>query len=90
MRMYSVYDKLRGEYNLPFGSLNDDIAIRDFGFACQKNPFYSDLSLFYVGDFDLNNGRFIGQCDEAKFICNGASAVPFFKKHYSDEVEKNV
>lgn len=100
MRMYSVFDKMRVEYNLPFGALNDDIAIRDFGFACLKNPFYSDLELFYVGDFNVETGFLIcplastgGDVKKhlsAQFLCNGASAVALFKKNYSDEVEKNV
>lgn len=89
MMLYSVYDKMREEFNLPFGAINDDIAMRDFGFACLKNPFYSDLSLFIVGDFNEKDGYIIRD-GSAKFVCNGASAVALFKKNYSVEVDKNV
>ena len=101
MRLYSVFDKMRNEYNLPFGALNDDIASRDFGFACLKNPFYSDLELYYVGDFNVETGFLtcplkssgeFKKVQSAQFICNGASAVAFFKQNYFDfsEVDKNV
>lgn len=60
--VYSMRDAVSGLYNNPTFEQDDQIAIRSFRFAVNKNDFLSfnahDVDLFKVGEFENTTGEF--------------------------------
>ncbi|AXH77981.1 MAG: nonstructural protein [Microviridae sp.] len=61
MKLYSVYDKVAQRYNLPFFLASDPEAKRAFHTAVndvanQMHRSPEDYSLFYLGEFDPDQG----------------------------------
>ena len=72
-KLYTIRDRKSGIYGTPFGSYNNDTAIRDFrGFCNQAQNVYlaDDLELYFVGDFNSDSGEVL-RFDKPEFICNG-------------------
>lgn len=75
MSLYSFFDKAALEYAAPIGFSNDAVARRYFENFCRKSDdkaLVKDLSLFYVGEFDVDTGTFTGS-GKPRHICDGAS-----------------
>lgn len=69
-KLYTIRDRKSGIYGTPFGSFNDDTAIRDFkGFCNQAQNVYlaDDLELYYVGYFESDTGEVLGS-DKPEFL----------------------
>lgn len=55
--MYSVYDNVTEQFGAPVLHVNSASAIRWFTSLCEKEKnIKNDLSLDYLGEFDLNTG----------------------------------
>ena len=61
--VYSMRDSVSGLYNNPTFEQADEIAVRSFRFAVNKNDFLTfnahDVDLFKVGEFDNKTGEFV-------------------------------
>lgn len=67
-KVCAVHDKAVEAFGQPFYVVNKGAALRGFGDECKRvpspdrpNPFFGhleDYSLYYLGDFDDNTGRF--------------------------------
>ena len=70
---YSVFDVKSVTFGVPFFSVNEATARRDFGdlasdpstTVCRHKE---DFSLYFLGTFDSGTGRFV-PCDIPLFIC---------------------
>lgn len=59
--IFSVYDMKSKVFSIPFFSVNQATALRDFERACRDvnsdlNAFPNDFSLYELGSFDDNTG----------------------------------
>lgn len=71
MKIYSIYDRVGGVYNQPFGSVSVGTAVRQFNYLMQNSPMVSaDCQLFFIGDFDEDTGVFVPAGEKPDFICN--------------------
>lgn len=57
LQAYSVYDVLSDTYGVPFFSINDDVARRNFSMLCEDTRSIVGLSprdffLYHIGSFD--------------------------------------
>lgn len=72
MFLYSIYDRVAGQYSCPLMMDNDNIAKRQFPLICENEPrfkmFPEDLELYKVGAFDGNSG-IITPCERPEFLC---------------------
>lgn len=61
IKAYSVFDKTAGTFSTPFFAPNDDVAKRNFRFSLKKldDMFVTDLELFLIGEFDIEDGFFL-------------------------------
>lgn len=69
-KLYTIRDRKSCMYGSPFGSYNNDTAIRDFqGFCNQVQNQYlaDDLELYYIGSFDSDFGCIQGP-DKPEFL----------------------
>lgn len=78
INLYSVYDKVSGQYNTPFGAPNDTHAVRSFRMEVnrpnEQNVVYhnaKDFKLVKVGTFDHETGTVGGP--EAAFEIEAAT-----------------
>jgi len=55
MKIYGVFDTVKGCYAPPFVARNDADATRMFMMDCKKLPFINDLRLRCLCDIDLDN-----------------------------------
>lgn len=53
--LYSVYDKVAGEFSAPTLAKNDGVASRMFLNSISKLPNCSDLKLYQIGEFDIED-----------------------------------
>lgn len=67
MKYYCLFDVVVGEYGQLFTAINDSDCIRKLAYSQRENPFTGDLKLFYVGEFDVESGKFV--CG-LKFVAN--------------------
>lgn len=91
-RLYSIFDNVAGEYGLPYPSKNDKTAIRMFRniLHSTQNVDVDDYSLFYVGDFDSDNGTFEVDTHENKQpICSGSDALADFEDVSVEKGDEN-
>lgn len=65
LKAFSIYDSKACFFGNPFFAQKEEQAIRDFGDAVNSNEpnngfarHPEDYSLFYIGDFDNENGEF--------------------------------
>lgn len=54
MKIYGVFDVVKGCYAPPFVARNDADATRMFMMDCKKLPFINDLKLKCIGEIDLD------------------------------------
>lgn len=69
--IYSIYDRVSGQYGEPWISQNDATAVRKFNYLMQNSPMVnSDCELYKVGAFNSDKGElglnFSGKPD---FVC---------------------
>ncbi len=62
MKLFTIYDKVSKLYGEPHTFVNSQVAMRDISNTvnspdCENIPF-SDLELFYIGEFDQSKCRF--------------------------------
>ena len=50
---------------------NEQLAIRQFEYDCNKSPFGKDLTLYYLGEYDIETGKIIPQVN---FVMNAIMA----------------
>lgn len=73
MLLYSIFDKVLGEYSAPIMASNDKVAKRWFKSTISKSDYEPvDFQLYKVGSFDTTTGE-IG--DTYEYIMNGADAI---------------
>ena len=83
VKLYAIYDKVRGWYINPFPCEADDLAASLVGelFVCHdKNLLYgreNDFSLYCLGMFDIYFGELIA---EKRLIGEGKKLVRIYKK----------
>ena len=67
--LFSVFDRVAKEFNIPFPAKSLDIAKRMFQNALETNPFKNDMCLYHVGQFNTETGDIIKN-NGAEFVCN--------------------
>lgn len=69
--LYVIYDKVAEQYGLPFASLNDATATRQFQHQVGLNQLAepTDFELFQCAVFNTDNGQ-LTDCS-LRFICKG-------------------
>lgn len=68
--MYSIYDKVTGNYSEPFLAVNNATAERRFNYTMEHSKMISaDCQLYMLGEFDSSIGV-INAVDKPIFICN--------------------
>jgi len=73
MYLYSIFDKILGEYAAPVMAQNDKVAKRWFKNVVGRSEYdATDFQLFCVGKFDIKTGD-IEYCPG--YIMNGADPV---------------
>lgn len=85
LQVVSVYDVAVSAYNRPFFVPTLGAAVRSFEDECTRasgdNPIYnhpSDFSLFHLGTFDEESGRFVNLDNPVRLV--DAGAVVQFKE----------
>lgn len=69
LRLYSVYDRVAGNYSAPFAAQRDELAIRFFRYSMAQNPIMAqDSELYFVGEFDPAQGAVYG-APKPDFVC---------------------
>lgn len=71
-KIYSVKDAVAGQFSEPRIFMNEGLAVRWFKNLCEKSEIASDLSLYYLGEYDLEGGA-ISSAPE--FVMNGVLEV---------------
>lgn len=71
-KIYSVKDAVAGQFSEPRIFINEGLAVRWFKNLCEKSDISSDLSLYYLGEYDLESGS-ISSAPE--FVMNGVLEV---------------
>lgn len=56
MKIYSVYDRVTQVYGTPWYAHNHGDARRAFNNGYYKSPYADDMQLYYIGEFDEENG----------------------------------
>lgn len=59
MKIYTMYDRVVGQYGNPFFAINEADCIRRLGYSQKDNPFFADLDLYYIGDYDIDTGAIV-------------------------------
>lgn len=67
MKIYASYDRAAGQYAPPFMFENDALAVRAFNEGVKNHPFRSDLSLYSLGEYNVETGAIISKVE---FIAN--------------------
>lgn len=68
MYLYSVYDKVQGEYAAPVVAVNDNVAKRWFKKVVASSGFDPmDFQLYKLGTFDTKLGIIV---PEVSYVCN--------------------
>lgn len=68
--VYSIYDKVSGEFGSPFLSLKNAQAVRQFQYMMSNSPMVAaDCQLYCISEFDTETGRLVGT-SAPEFICN--------------------
>lgn len=49
LNLYSIYDRVVGEYFSPSPALRDEVIIRDFMSVCKSHPHGDDFELYKIG-----------------------------------------
>lgn len=71
LEFYAIFDKPAGLYGLPFSSVNEVVAKRQFKTICEQSEFDStDLDLYKIGSFDTLSGKFVA-CEQPVFVAHG-------------------
>lgn len=71
-KIYSVKDAVAGQFSEPRIFLNEGLAVRWFKNLCEKSDIFSDLSLYYLGEYDLESGAI---SSASEFVMNGVLEV---------------
>lgn len=66
--LYSIKDNVTGKYGDIYIAINENQAVRQFDLICSKSDFAKDLSLFALGNYNLDTGVIESSVD---FIKNG-------------------
>lgn len=78
--VYSVYDKLSGEFSDLRLFKNDELATRYFKAICKDCKFADELQLYKMCDYNVEKGLFSNELNfnedkscsfQPKFICGG-------------------
>lgn len=60
--LYSIYDRVSGEYGSIFMEKNDSLAIRKFNYLASNSKMVSaDLELYVLGFFDTETGELVAE-----------------------------
>lgn len=59
LKMYSIYDKVAAVFNKPFVEVNHPSAIRSFDHSIKENPHLEDYDLYFLAEYDDQNGELI-------------------------------
>lgn len=54
-----IYDLVAGEYSMPISFNNVDCAKRYFQQLKSKNPNFTDLELYYIGEYNSSSAELI-------------------------------
>lgn len=89
--IYSVFDDKVGAYLQPFFARNDAVALRQFQSAAmdtssQFNKFAADYTLFYIGQFDENNG-FLNRTTTPKNLGTALHAISQVNNQHAEETK---
>lgn len=92
-KIYSIYDSKSHQFQFPFFQKNDEVAIRQFALAMKKVPFYEDLDLYCLGEFDddiketdmPNNTQSLNAFKVSRFVTSGSSVTGYFDKEVKNE-----
>lgn len=57
LKMYSIYDKVAAVFNKPFVEVNHPSAIRSFDHSIKDNPHIEDFDLYFLAEYDDQNGE---------------------------------
>lgn len=72
LEIYSMFDRVAGQYGSPFLQNNQGEAKRKFNYVVLQTPMVAgDLDLFLIGYFDTETG-IISPCSQPQFICHSA------------------
>lgn len=80
MNAYAIRD-LKADFNCPFFSVNDDVAVRQFASVVNDptsliSQFPSDYQLFFVGQFNTVTGQFLNDdALEFHWLCDASALV---------------
>lgn len=72
MFLYSIFDKVQGQYSAPVLANNDGVAIRWYVNMVNKGEFdATDFQLYKVASFDIDTGYVVPMFDFIKAVQNG-------------------
>lgn len=75
LEIYSMFDRVAGQFGSPFLQNNQAEAIRKFNYVVSQSPMVAgDLDLFLIGFFDIDTGV-ISPCSQPQFVCHSLSEV---------------
>jgi len=60
-RLYSINDRVAGEFGPVFQAVNDGVAIRNYKNLLKEAQSVEDYSLFYLGTFDTQTGDMVAE-----------------------------
>lgn len=86
MKLFSIRDRISKLYGEPHFFINSQVAVRDLAYtvndpSSEGVPF-TDLELYFVGEFDQNSGRFESAND---FICTLSDLIKPVKESENNE-----
>lgn len=68
-KLYVIYDRVAGQYQLPTTCKNDDLAIRTFDYVASTMPMVAnDLELYAIGEYDYEQAVIVNAYDKPVFI----------------------
>lgn len=77
MKLYSLFDSVANNFYSPSAFQSDALAKRSFGDLMTSERYdrtKGDYALYYVGDFDTDNGSIV-PCSAPVIICKGSDFI---------------
>lgn len=75
--IYVFIDKITGNIGDPFISSNDQAVIRSMSISARatNHPFFRDIEVYCIGEFDPDNLPMIRGYDSKRYVCKGDDFV---------------